>query len=133
MVGNEIKMYDFIKHEELNKLFENAKILIKGREGVKNDLSYVMSFYSQENSFAGFTDYTDHRNDTLLQVEKMIKDALENRCMQNGNYYNIDGKPFDLIIVQLKNGGWGASAKWSDGSCCFFSSQIKRKSKEKPF
>ena len=119
-------MYNTIYIGELKELVKSATIFIQNSNS-EAEYDYVKACYNPANALAGYTDYKDHRKDTLPQVKKMIKEEIKTRQCQRGSYYNDKGIPFDSIRVVLKNGGWSAYPCWSDGTLDFFSSKYVKK------
>jgi hypothetical protein len=116
-------MYKTISRSKLESLYRQAQTLIANRNGVASEYNYIMSCYSSSNALAGYTDYRDHRKDTLPQIKRMIREQLKSRQCQLGSYFNSQGQAFDQVRVELKNGGWSAYPQWSDGSQDFFTEE----------
>ncbi len=111
------KMYKNITHDELVSALDNAEWMTDAEwksMGTEND--WVMKNYTRQSSIAGVTDYKDHTKDSIEDIKKLTYDAVKNRTMQNAAYYNINGKIFDIVRIQLARGGWSVEPGWSDGA-----------------
>ena len=113
--------YETIKKNTLDSLVSDAKWhLVKDLDN-DPDIDFMMSCYSPTSSLYGVTDYKDHTRDTLEQSKAEILERLKNHYpAQTGNYYNIDGQPFDSIVIKNHTGGYSAYCLWSNGSKSFF-------------
>jgi len=116
-------MYQNIYKTELAQLFRKSEVFIQDRTGSDGELSFIAACYSPANALAGYTDYKDHRKDTLPQVKRMIRECIRTRQCQRGSYYNGEGVPFDSVRVELKHGGWSAYPHWKDGTMDYFTTQ----------
>lgn len=113
--------YSDISLPVLTKHLTNAKWVFK-TDIAANELNWVMQCYSPGNSIAGCTDYTNHikAGNQIDHYKTKVFEDIRLRLCQIGNYYNINGKPFDTVVIVLTGSGWSAEAKWSDGSTCYF-------------
>jgi hypothetical protein len=110
------KMYKNISQGELKKALDKAKW--KYAKDVKHgaEFNWIMSNYSRQSSIAGGMDYNDHRKDSIDDIKRETYDDIKTRTMQNLQYYNINGKIFDIVSIELRNGSWSVEPAWSDGA-----------------
>jgi hypothetical protein len=118
--------YKNISKSRLTVLNRRAKAIIVNKAEGNAELDFIMSCYTPANALAGYTDYKDHRKDTLPQVKKLIRECIKTRQCQNGSYYDIDGNPFDTVLIYLRNGSWSAYPGWSNGNTDYFTESRKR-------
>lgn len=109
------KQYDHITIEELLPLFNNAVKVLKSSD--LNDESTLYSANRYDVSFAGCTDYKDHRQDTLDYLISLAKDDMIKsnfpRLMQRIAYKDMkDGKYFNTLVFSGCYGGWFVKMLW---------------------
>lgn len=112
--------YKTISKSKLACLYRAATTVIAGSEHGNTEIDYILSCYTPANAIAGCTDYKDHRKDTVPQIKRMIRKDIETRQCQIGSYYDINGVPFDTVLVYLRNGSWSAYPAWKNGNSDYF-------------
>lgn len=123
--------YKSITQSALLKHLRAAKWVISTNRDSMGELDWILSCYRPGNSVAGYTDYENHISlgKTLAHYKKETRECIKTRLLQIGNYYNIDGKPFDTVLIVLGRSGWSAEAIWSDGSKCYFTHKYEESAK----
>ena len=123
---NEKFFYKTISQTRVTVLNRKATTIIVDKKEGDTELDFIMSCFMPSNALAGYTDYKDHRKDTLPQIKKLIREGIKTRQCQNGSYYDINGVPFDTVLVYLRNGSWSAYPAWSNGNSDYFTENRKR-------
>jgi len=112
--------YDDIKYRELKKMVDKCKLKLvkdsKNKDCADDGESMMIESMYERSSLAGFTDYKDHRSDSLPQLKKMVYQDIEDRLLQRGNYYSIDDKPMNKILLKGYLGGWTATIAFPNNS-----------------
>lgn len=113
--------YSNISLPTLTAILDSAKWFWKS-DAAAAESDWVMSCYSASNSIAGWTDYENHiaAGHSLDHYKSIVYNDIATRLLQIGNYYNINGAPFDCIVIVQTRSGWSAEAVWSDGTTCYF-------------
>jgi hypothetical protein len=122
--------YKTISKTRLTVLNRNANVIIAGKATSNPDLDLILSSFSPANALAGWTDYKDHRKDTFPQIKKLIRECIQTRQCQNGSYYDINGIPFDTVLIYLTDCGWSAYPAWINGNSDYFTEDRKRVSEQ---
>ena len=106
-------LYDHITIEELLPLFNNATKVLKSSDLNEESALYTTGRYDV--AFAGYTDYKDHRQDTLDQLISLVKYVISERkyprLMQRISYMK-DNKYFIRLIFSGYYGGWCVKMQW---------------------
>jgi len=116
-----MKPYSDISLPTLTDLLDNAKWVVKS-DTTTSDIDWVLLMYSPKNALAGLMDYRDHNKlgHSLNHYRELVYTEVKHRLMQIGNYYDINEKPFDTVVITLERSGWSADAKCSNGNACYF-------------
>ena len=122
--------YKTISRSRLSVLNRKATHIIAGKTKSNPDLDLILSSFKAANALAGWTDYKDHRKDTLSQIKKLIREDIQKRQCQNGSYYDINGTPFDAVLIYLTDCGWSAYPAWLNGNSDYFTENRKRVSEQ---
>ena len=114
--------YSDISHPTLVSILDAANWIWKYDSSATSEADWVLSCYTPGNSIAGWTDYNNHitAGHTMDHYKAIVYKDIANRLLQNGNYYNINGIPFDTVIIVRTRSGWSAEAAWSTGDACYF-------------
>ena len=114
--------YSDITLPTLTDLLTSAKWVWKYDTNSTTEADWVLACYTPGNSIAGWTDYKNHitAGYSLDHYKAIVFKDIETRLCQIGNYYNINGVPFDTVIIIRTRSGWSAEAVWSDGTTCYF-------------
>ena len=112
-------MYKYPEKEEIAGIGKNLKFTLKSdmkfRDIADDGESVMLShMYSGTQSF-GFTDYKDHRNDSLQSLKEIVTKELLGHSSQRGHYYESDGTPCTEIVVQGYLGGISAVFNYKTG------------------
>lgn len=114
-------MYSSIDREELYEIYKKAEVIIYQSNSENEDAMFMRAYYYPYNAIAGYTDYKDHRRNTVEKIKELIeKEIKESYLCQKGSYYNYNGVPFDQVRVTLTDSGWAAYPHWKDGSTDYF-------------
>jgi len=108
-----IDLYDHITMKELLPLFNNAAKVLKSSDLNEETALYTTNRYDV--AFAGYTDYKDHRQDTLDHLIYLAKHNISEgkypRLMQRISYMK-DNKYFIRLIFSGYYGGWCVKMQW---------------------
>ena len=126
-----MNMYASISHSVLSMILRSAKWVLHTDKASMGELDWILSCYRPGNSIAGYTDYKNHftLGRTLASYKKETLKDIKTRLLQNGNYYDVNGQPFDTVVITLGRSGWSAEAYWSNGAKCHFTHQYEESAK----
>lgn len=114
-------MYESIDREELYEIYKKSEVIIHQSNSENEDWMFMRVYYYPSNAIAGYTDYKDHRRDTIEKIKELIeKEIKEAYLCQRGSFHNYNGVPFDQVRVTLTDSGWAAYPNWKDGSTDYF-------------
>lgn len=114
-------MYESIDREELYEIYKKSEVFIHQRNSENEDAMFMKVYYYPYNAIAGYTDYKDHRKDTIEKIKELIEEEIKEAYLcQRGSFLNYNGVPFDQISVTLSDCGWSAYPCWKDGSTDYF-------------
>lgn len=108
--------FDFVNESFLKQYVQLVNFHFKGNKKEeytdgKLDIEFALKCYVGHNSFAGYQDYRDHRNDSESDLLNLIiKDGIKRR-LQALNYCDKETGELNLDIVFLGYHG-GIEANW---------------------
>ena len=111
-------MYDSIDEKELKDIINNVVFeKVKTDEDDINDdgeTRFISSMYSGKQSY-GYTDYKEHRKNSLKELSELCKVAIMDSYGQRGNFYSSNGKPVKKMYVNGYYGGYTGYFQYDSG------------------
>ena len=109
-------MCDYVEKDEAKKIVDNCKFILQNESEKTNDdgeSKILLNTYLGKQSF-GYTDYKDHRHDTLEQIKALVYPSITSnydggRHQRIHYYQNMDiNRPYTKVLLTGYYGGISA-------------------------